>query len=112
MRLLPVLLAAAAVILSCSRSAGTSAVDQEGLERIRTELGERSCAARLDSLAFAIDGILFRAGISGDEGPLERLLPDSLPACPVSGSSYVIRESQAGVTVECPSGHGFRTLAR
>lgn len=111
MRLLFAVLLTAMTILACS-SGGKTVIDQQEMERMQEELGSRTCRNRMDSLRFEIDGLLYRSSLTNDSSSVRQLLDDSLPVCPVSGLEYILEETDTGVTVTCPSSHGFRTADR
>lgn len=106
------LLAALAILTCCARETSRGPISEEELANIRTELAVQACRARLDSLAFELDGLVYEASIENGGTSVIDLLPDTLPVCPLSQQSYVIQETEAVVTVTCPSGHGFRTIVR
>ncbi|NOQ22888.1 MAG: hypothetical protein GQ565_09630 [Candidatus Aegiribacteria sp.] len=93
-----------ALLSGCTRES-TQLIDREGIDRIRGELNARTCRTRIDSLGFEIDGILYYAAVAEDDRALVELLPDSLPVCPDSGLEYIIHETEAEITITCPSGH-------
>ncbi len=97
---------------ACTPRESTGLIDQEGMDRIREELNTQACLTRMDSLGFEIDGILYNAVIAEDNSPLAELLPDSLPVCPASGLEYIISETEAYITITCPSGHGSMNVEK
>ena len=106
MKSLTVIILILSFLSACTTRESTQLIDQEEMDRIRAELNIRACLTRIDSLAFEIDGILYYAAIAEDNRPLAELLPEELPACPVSGMEYIISENELEITITCPSGHG------
>ena len=100
------------LLSACTTRESTRLIDQEEMDRISVELNTRACLARIDSLAFEIDGILYHAAITEDNRPIAELLPDSLPVCPVSGLEYIIFQTESEITITCPSGHGSMNVEK
>ncbi|MCK5117404.1 MAG: hypothetical protein KAR44_12450 [Candidatus Aegiribacteria sp.] len=94
---------------SCTTRESTQLID---IDSIREELNNQACITRIDSLAFEIDGILYYAAIAEDNRPLAALLPEELPVCPSSGLQYIISETEADITITCPSGHGSMNVEK
>jgi hypothetical protein len=110
---LPMLSAVILVFASgCARETGRGLLEEQELERIREDLARQACISRMDSLCFEIDGILYRAQLEDYEGPVDSLLPDSLPSCPLTGLTYIITEEGSHIRVSCPSGHGSQIIQR
>lgn len=97
---------------SCARETSRGLISEDELESIRTELAVQACRARLDSLAFELEGLIYEASMENGGTSVIDLLPDTLPVCPLSQQSYIVQETPALITVACPSGHGSRTIVR
>lgn len=109
MKYFTVLVLTLVILSGCTRDSHRI-MDQDEMDRIRIELGVRACMTRIDSLAFEIEGILYHESLTGENRPLEELLPDSLPLCPVSGLEYIIDETESKIIITCPAGHGSITV--
>lgn len=95
------------LLLHGCTSNSTRLMNQDEIEEIRSELGTRRCEARIDSIAFEIEGMIYHASLSDDESiNLKELLPDSIFVCPVTFQAYIIEESATSITITCPAGHG------
>ena len=105
-------LALSVMVLGCARESRRELIAEDEMQRIREDLAIGACQARLDSLGFEIDGLIYRAGAYEDGIPVLELLPDTLPACPLTGEEYLVTETSMDVTVTCPSGHGSRTVLK
>ncbi|MBN2586484.1 MAG: hypothetical protein JXA64_04070 [Candidatus Fermentibacteraceae bacterium] len=103
-----------AVVLTacCAREAGRDLMTEEEIDRIRADLAAETCRARMDSLCFEIDGIIYEASLENGLENISGLLPDTLPVCPLSGLEYVVTETADDLTVTCPSGHGSQTVPK
>ncbi len=111
MKLLTFIALTLAILSGCTRESNRL-MNQDELDAIRTDLDTQACTARIDSLGFEIDGILYYAGLDGDERPIVELLPDSLPVCPSSKLEYSIEETENEIIIICPSGHGSLTVQK
>ncbi|MCD4775725.1 MAG: hypothetical protein K8S15_06680 [Candidatus Aegiribacteria sp.] len=100
-----------AILSGCIRDSNRI-MDQDEMDRIGNELAIQACLTRIDSVGFEIEGMLYHESIAEGNRPLEELLPDSMPVCPVSGLEYIIGETSSEITITCPSGHGSLTLEK
>lgn len=91
------------ILFACGKS---STGVGNNLEDLTLEVQKGRCVARLDTLLFLINGIVYECdgNILGAE--LVEMLPDSLLSCPVFDVRYTIDYDSKAFLIICPNGHG------